>query len=136
MKRIRGVIIRREPPAGLDFSPPVAALGESFVDTLAAVLHALDYEAIGLGDLGKPHGYMQRQVEGWIKRYYGSQTHDISEDRADQPLDDRIPAQSAAALIHNDYKYDNVIVAADDITRSLSACSIGRCVRSATRFRI
>ena len=131
MKRIRGVIIRRDPPAGLDFSPPVARrLGESFVDTLAA-LHALDYEAIGLGDLGKPHGYMQRQVEGWIKRYYGSQTHDISEvEPISRWMTERIPAQSAAALIHNDYKYDNVIVAADDITRIIGVldwemCTLG-----------
>ena len=69
MKRIRGVIIRREPPAGLDFTPDIARrLSESFVDTLAT-LHGLDYEKIGLADLGKPQGYMRRQVEGWVKRY-------------------------------------------------------------------
>jgi aminoglycoside phosphotransferase (APT) family kinase protein len=131
MKRIRGVIIRRDPPAGLDFSPSVARrLGESFVDTLAA-LHALDYEAIGLGDLGKPHGYMQRQVEGWIKRYYGSQTHDIAEvEPISRWMTEHISPEIPASLIHNDYKYDNTIVAADDITRIIGVldwemCTLG-----------
>lgn len=131
MKRIRGVIIRRDPPEGLDFSPPIARkLGESFVDTLAA-LHGLDYEAIGLADLGKPAGYMQRQVEGWIKRYYGSQTHDIPEvEPISRWMTENLPAESGASLIHNDYKYDNTIVAADDITRIIGVldwemCTLG-----------
>jgi aminoglycoside phosphotransferase (APT) family kinase protein len=131
MKRIRGVIIRREPPPGMEFSPSVARrLGESFVDTLAA-LHGLDYAAIGLADLGKPDGYMQRQVDGWIKRYYGSQTHDIPEvDPVSRWLVANLPAQSGASLIHNDYKYDNVIVAAEDITRVIGVldwemCTLG-----------
>ena len=131
MKRIRGVIIRRDPPPGLDFSPPVARrLSESFVDTLAT-LHGLDYEAIGLGDLGKPQGYMTRQVEGWIKRDHGSQTHDIPEvEPVSRWMTEHIPASSDASLIHNDYKYDNVIVAADDITRIIGVldwemCTLG-----------
>ena len=131
MKRIRGVIIRRDPPPGMDFSPNVARrLGESFVDTLAA-LHGLDYTAIGLGDLGKPDGYIQRQVEGWIKRYHGSQTHDIPEvEPVSRWLVANMPAASGASLVHNDYKYDNVIVAADDITRIIGVldwemCTLG-----------
>lgn len=131
MKRIRGVIIRREPPKGLDFSPDIARrLSESFVDTLAT-LHGLDYEKIGLGDLGKPVGYMQRQVEGWVKRYYGSQTHDIPEvEPVSRWMAEHMPAHSDATLIHNDYKYDNVIVAADDVTRIIGVldwemCTLG-----------
>ena len=79
MEPIRGIIIRRDPPAGLAFSAETArSLSESFVDNLVQ-LHALDYAACGLGDLGKPQGYMERQVHGWIARYYGSQSHDIPE---------------------------------------------------------
>lgn len=118
MHRVRGVIIRREVPPGMPFPPQVARrLSESFVDNLAA-LHALDYAAIGLGDLGKPEGYMQRQVEGWIKRYHGSQTDEIAEvEPVSRWLSERVPAQHGATLIHNDYKYDNVVVADDDVTR-------------------
>jgi len=118
MERIRGIIIRRDPPVGLAFAAETARrLSESFIDNLA-LLHGLDYAAIGLGDLGKPQGYLSRQVTGWIERYYGSQTHDLPEVRriADW-LKDHMPATNDAALIHNDYKYDNVVLDPEDTTR-------------------
>jgi aminoglycoside phosphotransferase (APT) family kinase protein len=92
-------------------------MGLSFIDNLAT-LHGLDYEAIGLGDLGKPQGYLERQVNGWIKRYGGSQTDDIPRvDEISKWLVEHLPPEDGASLIHNDYKFDNVIVGADDITR-------------------
>jgi aminoglycoside phosphotransferase (APT) family kinase protein len=92
-------------------------LSESFIDNLAR-LHALDYVAIGLADLGKPQGYLGRQVRGWIDRYYGSQTHDLPEvNRISTWLKEHMPATSAAALIHNDYKYDNIVLDPADVTR-------------------
>src|SRR5216684_3761056 len=79
MEPIPGIILRRELPAGLAFPPETARrLSESFVDNLSR-LHGLDYAAIGLADLGKPQGYVERQVKGWTERYYGSQTHDLPE---------------------------------------------------------
>ncbi len=118
MERIRGIIIRRDPPAGLPFTAEAARrVSESFVDNLSR-LHGLDYTAIGLGALGKPDGYLARQVSGWIERYYGSQTHDLPEvERIASWLKDHMPATSDAALIHNDYKYDNVVLDPEDITR-------------------
>ncbi len=118
MERVRGVILRKDLPAGLVLTPETARrLSESFIDNLAA-LHGLDYEALGLGDLGKPEGYLQRQVKGWIERYYGSKTHELPEVESIAAwLKQRMPARYAAALIHNDYKYDNIILDADDITR-------------------
>jgi aminoglycoside phosphotransferase (APT) family kinase protein len=118
MEPIRGIIIRRDPSAGLPFSAEIARrLSESFVDNLVQ-LHALDYSAIGLGDLGKPHGYLERQVRGWTERYYGSQSHDLPEvERISAWLKDHMPATSEAALIHNDYKYDNLVLDPGDITR-------------------
>jgi aminoglycoside phosphotransferase (APT) family kinase protein len=78
----------------------------------------LDHAAIGLADLGKPHGYLERQVRGWIDRYYTSQTHDLPEiERISVWLKERMPATSDAALIHNDYKYDNVVLDRADATR-------------------
>ena len=118
MEPIHGVIIRRDPPGALPFTADIARrLGESFVDNLAR-LHTLDYGAIGLSDLGKPHGYIKRQVNGWVDRYYGSQTHDLREvGQIARWLEDHLPASSDASLIHNDYKYDNIILSGEDITR-------------------
>lgn len=131
MERVHGVIIRRSLPHGLDITPETARkLGESFIDNLAR-LHGLDYAAIGLGDLGKPEGYLERQVRGWIERYYGSKTHDIPEvERVSAWLKEHMPAQSGATLIHNDYKYDNMVLDAADITRvkgvlDWEMCTIG-----------
>lgn len=118
MRRIRGVILRRDPPAGLEISPDTARrMGFSFIENLAT-LHGLDYRAIGLGDLGKPQGYMERQVTGWIQRYGGSQTDDIPRvDEISKWLVEHLPPEDGATLIHNDYKYDNVILDASDITK-------------------
>ena len=118
MERVSGVILRAEPTAAIDLSPPVARrLSEVFVDTLVH-LHGLDLEAAGLADLGRPAGYVGRQVEGWTRRYRGSQTDDLPEiDRAAVWLAGRIPPESGAALVHNDFKYDNLVLDPDDPTR-------------------
>ncbi len=118
MKPIWGIILHRDPPPGLDFSPAIARrLSESFVDNLA-VLHRLDYRAIGLADLGKPEGYLQRQVTGWLERYAGSQTQEYPEVKAiAEWMTQRIPATPSAALIHNDYKYDNAVLDSDDLAK-------------------
>jgi aminoglycoside phosphotransferase (APT) family kinase protein len=131
MEPIHGVILRRDVPAGLDFSPEVVQrVSESFLDNLA-LLHSLDYNAVGLADLGKPQGYLERQVRGWIERYYGSKTHDIPEvETISTWIQENMPASSAAALIHNDYKYDNVVLDPSDLTRIIGVldwemCTIG-----------
>jgi aminoglycoside phosphotransferase (APT) family kinase protein len=121
MERVRGVILRRDPPPGVELSPAVARrLSETFVDTLAE-LHGLDLEATGLAELGKPEGYVGRQVRGWTKRYHGSQTDDIPElERVADWLAERLPEvepRSTAAFVHNDFKYDNLVLALDDPTR-------------------
>jgi aminoglycoside phosphotransferase (APT) family kinase protein len=131
MEPIHGVILRRDVPAGLDFPPEVVQrVSESFLDNLA-LLHSLDYNAVGLADLGKPQGYLERQVRGWIERYYGSKTHDIPEvETISTWIQENMPASSAAALIHNDYKYDNVVLDPSDLTRIIGVldwemCTIG-----------
>lgn len=131
MERVRGVILRRDLPPGLELGPPTARrLSESFIDNLAA-LHALDYAALGLADLGKPQGYLERQVKGWTERYYGSKTHELPEVESIVAwLRERMPAPSGATLIHNDYKYDNMLLDSDDITRIVAVldwemCTLG-----------
>jgi aminoglycoside phosphotransferase (APT) family kinase protein len=115
---IHGIIIRTDPPPGLPFTAETARrLSERFVDSLAQ-LHSIDYAAAGLADLGRPEGYLERQVQGWIQRYDGSQTHDLAEVRPIATwMKDHLPPSGNATLIHNDYKYDNLVLAADDITR-------------------
>jgi aminoglycoside phosphotransferase (APT) family kinase protein len=131
MEPIHCVILRSEVPPGLDFSPEVAQrVSESFLDNLA-LLHSLDYNAIGLADLGKPQGYLERQVRGWIERYHGSKTHDIPEvETISTWIQQHMPASSGATLIHNDYKYDNVVLDPCDLTKIIGVldwemCTIG-----------
>jgi len=116
MERVTGVILRADPPAGMEISPDaMRAISEAFVDNFAAI-HAVDYRAVGLGDLGRPEGYVERQVTGWIGRYEKAKTDDIPAlDRTARWLMERKPGESGAALIHNDYKYDNVALDPADL---------------------
>lgn len=118
MERIRGRILRRSPPKDVDFSPPVARrLSESLIDELAT-LHAIDWRAAGLGALGKPEGYVERQVTGWTKRWHDAKTDEVPDiERVAAWLAQHLPAESGAVLVHNDFKYDNVVLDPDDITR-------------------
>lgn len=131
MEPIRGAIVRRDPPLGMPFPPETARrLSEAFLDNLAR-LHSLDHAAIGLGDLGKPKGYLERQVRGWIERYHNSRTHHLPEvELISAWLTQRMPASHATALIHNDYKYDNVVLNPDDATKIVGVldwemCTLG-----------
>jgi aminoglycoside phosphotransferase (APT) family kinase protein len=131
MKPIHGVIVRREPPASLEFTEETARrLSESFVENLAR-LHSLEYQSIGLGDLGKPEGYLERQVRGWTERYRGSRTHEFPEvERIVSWMQANMPVTSTAALVHNDYKYDNLVLDPSDISKIIGLldwemCTIG-----------
>jgi aminoglycoside phosphotransferase (APT) family kinase protein len=131
MEPIRGIILRRDPPPGLAFPPATAQrLSQSFVEKLAE-LHRLDPAAIGLADLGKPQGYLERQVRGWIARYESAKTEELPEfERIARWLTERMPTSYGAALIHNDYKYDNLVLDPADISRITGVldwemCTIG-----------
>ncbi len=117
MERRRGVVLRKALPAGLDIEPSLMRrLSEAFIDNLGR-LHALDYRAAGLGDLGRPEGYVERQVVGWTRRYRDAQTEDVpAVERVACWLAANLPGESGAALIHNDYKYDNLLLDPDDLT--------------------
>ena len=131
MEPIQGIIFRRDPPAGIELTADMARrLSESFVDNLAR-LHSLDYAAAGLGDLGKPQGYLERQVKGWMERYHNSKTHELPEvEQISSWLTAHMPESHDAALIHNDYKYDNLVLDANDMTRIVGVldwemCTVG-----------
>ncbi|MCA9666909.1 MAG: phosphotransferase family protein [Myxococcales bacterium] len=118
MDRVRGVILRKDPPAHVKLDAEAArGLCEAFVDTLVA-LHAVDPEAANLADFGKPAGYIRRQVEGWTRRYRDSQTDEIAAiDRVAAWLAANMPDVTRAAIIHNDFKFDNLVLDPDDVTQ-------------------
>ena len=120
MERVEGVILRARPPAGVELDPPtMAGLSRSFVATLAE-LHGLDPRAAGLADLGRPEGYVGRQVHGWSERYRAAKTDEVPDvETAAAWLAERVEAHEAgrASLIHNDFKYDNLVLDPGDPTR-------------------
>lgn len=124
MERVVGVILRAVAPGGSSAVPPpperMAAVAGAFVETLAE-LHAVDWRAAGLGDLGRSDGYVERQVEGWTKRYRSAATHELPAiDRVAAWLAAHRPPESGAALIHNDFKHDNLVLAPGDWSRVLA----------------
>jgi len=119
MERVRGVILRQpRAPQGIDLPPErMRGISEAAVDGLAD-LHAVDYRAAGLEDLGHPEGYAARQIEGWTGRWQKSRTEDLPDlDRAAAWLAASLPPESGAALIHNDYKYDNLVLHPQELER-------------------
>jgi aminoglycoside phosphotransferase (APT) family kinase protein len=118
MERVRGVVIRGDGSAcGLVLSPSLLrATSTALVDNLAD-LHAVPLSA-SLSTLGHPEGYVMRQVKGWRERYAAARTDDVPDvEAAAAWLDANQPRESGAALIHNDYKYDNVVLDPEDPTR-------------------
>jgi aminoglycoside phosphotransferase (APT) family kinase protein len=116
MERVNGIILRAQPPKDLELSPDLMqAVSNAFVQNLVEI-HNVNYESVGLGDLGQPDGYVVRQIEGWTKRYYNARTNDVAAvERLADWLSKNVPRESARrALIHNDYKYDNIVLAPED----------------------
>lgn len=111
MERLSGTILRARPPEGMALdSETMRDICGSFIDTLAD-LHDLDLHAAGLSSLGKPEGYNTRQVVGWTQRYEAAKTDEAPEIQTlAQWLGARIPKESGASLVHNDYKLDNLVL--------------------------
>ena len=123
MNYIEGLVIRRDYPRELGFSPQqIREQLLNFFDVLGE-LHSVDLVQAGLDNFGKPEGYVQRQVNGWCKRWEDSVTPDaVNCDRIMQWLQDNMPPESGkASVIHNDYKLDNVIF---DINNPLNVIGV------------
>jgi aminoglycoside phosphotransferase (APT) family kinase protein len=136
MERRRGFIVRFEVPAriaeSLDWR---RRLSEAVVDTLVA-LHAVDIQASGIAQIGKPAGFVTRQVRGWADRWQRSKTGELAEmDQVIQWLVDRIPQESnasetGATIVHNDFKLDNLMLDEHDPARVVAVldwemCTVG-----------
>ena len=117
MERIRGIILRPSSAKEIRLAPAeMRNISESLVDNLV-VLHSLDIRKTGLIQLGKPEGYVQRQVEGWSKRYAAAQTDAIGEmEELSNWLKQNQPGDTEPTLLHNDYKYDNLVLRENDLS--------------------
>lgn len=119
MERVRGIILRGDSAAsGVPLTPELLrATSTALVDNLVE-LHAIDLERTGLASMGKPEGYVARQVGGWTERYHRARTDDVPDiEAAAAWLARNMPGESGATLVHNDYKYDNVVLDPADPAR-------------------
>jgi aminoglycoside phosphotransferase (APT) family kinase protein len=111
MERRHGVVIRDSVPRGLAAIPDYPrAVSEAFVDCLVR-LHSIDVSKPGLSSLGKPEGFVERQVRGWAERWNRSKTEELPEmDGIVQWLHRSLPPSLDVTLVHNDFKLDNVML--------------------------
>ncbi|TVQ27335.1 MAG: phosphotransferase family protein [Wenzhouxiangella sp.] len=118
MERLEGIILRANLPPGLSFDKEQAAtLCRSAIDRLIE-LHSVDIDAAGLQGLGKGEGYNRRQIEGWSERYRRARTWNVLPGRYVMDwLADHIPDEVAIRVIHGDYRFDNLVLDADDPMR-------------------
>jgi aminoglycoside phosphotransferase (APT) family kinase protein len=119
MQRVRGVILRGT--SGVAPAPIVMRrLSESFVETLA-LIHSVDSSDPAIAALGKPDGYVARQISGWTKRWETARTDDVpAMDRVAAWLTAHQPESSGVCLVHNDYKYDNLVLEPTDTSRIIA----------------
>ncbi|MEO7795401.1 MAG: phosphotransferase family protein [Thermoanaerobaculia bacterium] len=118
MRRIEGVILRRDPPAGLHLTPQATRrLCLNFIDALVA-LHRVDPLDADLAELNRGGGYVQRQVKGWTDRYRKARTGNVPRaEKLMEWLGSQAPPDVASCVIHNDFRFDNVVLDPKDPTR-------------------
>jgi aminoglycoside phosphotransferase (APT) family kinase protein len=114
MEFVEGHILRSAPEAEKAFDEPTRrAVGDHIADTLAA-LHQVDPEAVGLGDLGRHDGYIERQLKRWRGQYEQMQVEGVDHgglvERVSDELARRIPVQQRTSVVHGDYRMDNVVL--------------------------
>jgi len=121
MERVKGIILRTTNIEGLNIPPETMKnIAENFVQTFVEI-HKIDYKSIGLTDFGNPEGYVRRQIYGWAERYKNARTDDIPEiDRTINWLEERIPRESGSCLIHNDFRYDNMVLNPNNLLEVLA----------------
>ncbi len=108
MDFLDGRIFRDATLPGLSKSDRAAIYDE--LNATLAKLHKVDYEAVGLGDFGRPGGYFERQVARWIKQYRGAESEHIPAMEAlIEQLPNRIPPDNSVSIAHGDYRLENVM---------------------------
>jgi aminoglycoside phosphotransferase (APT) family kinase protein len=117
MSRVHGYVFHRSEDVK-DLSPAqTAAISTTVVDVLAQ-LHGVDYKAAGLGELGKPEGFVGRRIKRWLEQWNRSQHRDHPMLEALSPrLQAALPEQADSTLVHGDYRLGNMLIAIDDPVR-------------------
>ena len=118
MERRRGVVVDDSFPESVEPTQELCrGISGMVCDTLVE-LHAVDPWEAGLGDLGRPEGFLERQTQGWIGRYEEARTDEIEEvGPLTQWLLEDVPESPRPTIIHNDYKLNNLILDPNDLTR-------------------
>lgn len=112
MDYMEGRIVSHSALRALDRSERLPA-HHSAIDTLAA-LHSVDVNTVGLGDYGRPEGYVARQVSRWTKQYLASKTDDMpAMDKLIEWLPENLPSTDECAIAHGDYRFGNLMLAPD-----------------------
>ena len=117
MERREGVIVDASFPEGVEPTDELRRrVSRTVVDTFVE-LHAVDWQKAGLGELGRPEGFLERQVKGWIGRYDKAKTEEIEEvEPLTEWISRDIPGSPPATIVHNDYKLNNLLLNPEDLT--------------------
>ena len=132
MEFVEGHILRSAPQAEAAFDETTRrAVGDHMAETLAA-LHDVDPDRVGLGDLGRHEGYIERQLKRWRGQYDQMQVEGVDHgglvERVSDELARRIPKQQRTSVVHGDYRMDNVVLADDGRVRAIldwEICTLG-----------
>jgi aminoglycoside phosphotransferase (APT) family kinase protein len=132
MEFVNGHILRGSGAVTKAFDPPtIRAIGDSIADTLA-LLHAVDVEAVGLSDLARHEGYIDRQIRRWSQQFHdmivNGDDHDGIVDRVGAELAANIPEQKGVSIVHGDYRLDNTVIGDDGKVRAIldwEICTLG-----------
>ncbi|GAA2834338.1 phosphotransferase family protein [Nonomuraea rubra] len=115
MGHVEGEAVRSREQLGDRTPEQTRRLSERLAEVLAGI-HAVDYREVGLGDFGRPQGYMARQLDRWCQQWERSKTADLPDyDRLVARLRERLPAEAAGTLVHGDYRLDNTLLRLGDL---------------------
>jgi len=114
MERRRGYVVRKTWPESFEGDAgKQRTVAESLVDALAD-LHAVDPRSVDLEDLGRPDGFIERQISGWTDRWFAAATRPVVEmSEVSDLLGERVPERQRVAILHNDFKLDNTMIDED-----------------------
>jgi aminoglycoside phosphotransferase (APT) family kinase protein len=130
MERRHGFAIRTDLPAAIAGDRALQRrIGEMMIDVLAE-LHRVEPGAAGLGDLGHPAGFAERQLTGWTRRWHAAKDQDLpGMEGVVTWLERNLPDSRRVGLLHNDYKLDNMLVASEDPARAVAVLDWDMCTR-------